>query len=128
MKTKIGYKVVKVEGDKLVSTWAEGVFKKEYKVGECAHEAHEKLPLCLYDSIESADSEFRFDVSKIYKVFKCEYVPSRKRKLKFCAISHPDVTIRQAVTSQRDALRILVNDTPSILLAKSIKLLEEVTI
>lgn len=128
METKIGYKVVRVEGDKLVSTWADGVFKKEYHVGEWTHEVHEQLPLCLYVSVDAANSKFVLDGSKIHRLFKCEYVLSRKRKLKFCAVSHSDETVQGVLKYQKETGRPLVNDSSDIVLAKSIKLIEEVKI
>ena len=124
METKIGYKVVRVEGDKLVSTWAEYMFKKEYKVGEWTEGVHELLPLVLFDD---EDAAFRwFNMGAYYKCFKCEYVPSKQNTLTVAHVTSKYDRIQSAVDEQK-VKDILVNTYPYVILAKAIKLIEEVT-
>lgn len=124
MKTKIGYKVVRVEGDKLVSTWAEGVFKKEYGVDMWTQEVHEQLPLVLFDDVDVAFGDFC--IGDLYRCFKCEYVPSEQSSLVYGLVTLSSYTIEEALEDQKSNGRH-INRLEHIVLAKSIKLLEEVT-
>lgn len=126
METKIGYKVVRVEDDKLVSTWAEGVFKKEYKVGEYTEEVHEMLPLVLFDDEEYAFWHFDLVAEGRLRCFKCEYIPSRQKTLTFAFVSRRSYTIDEAIEEQK-VKDGSVNNGPHVILAKAIKLIEEVT-
>ena len=130
METKIGYKVVRVEGDKLVSTWAEYMFKKEYKVGEWTEGLHELLPLVLFDDEDTAFAAFGQGIcGENYRCFKCEYLPSGQEVLVFSSVVSRNSTVEKAIKRQ-DIRKYMyvVNDEPHIVLAKAIKLLEEVTI
>lgn len=98
---KMGYKVVRHEGNRFYSSFAEGQLKTEYKIDEITYAPHPDLPLYVVTKEPTLCEEEKKEMSVLevlYIPFELESVPY------YSNIDEDDATIEKALSYDSSVL------------------------
>ena len=78
-RSKKGYKLCRNENNRLISYYV-GANEVEYFINKWISRPNDCGPLVVFDSLENLLYNF-FKLMNYYKIFECEYVPSKDKKI-----------------------------------------------